>query len=69
MRLVDAVRLACQHAIRADIGQIDHREWQIIYRRKESAEQFCRLARSLGFDARDEGGGTIVVYDSTDPVQ
>lgn len=67
MEFSAAVKSACSAALRDDLGQIDHKEWQLLYRRKESVSEFCRKARILGYDARDEGDGVIAVYDSAAP--
>ena len=63
MRLIDAVRAACQAALRDDGCRIDHGDWQAIYRRRETVTEFCRLARELGYDVRDDGDGTIIIYE------
>jgi hypothetical protein len=66
MRLIDAVKSACQAALRDDGCRINHVEWQVIYRRKETVSEFCHIARELGYDVRDEGNGSIIIYESVD---
>jgi len=64
-----AVREACRNALLDEIGQIDIVDWQAEYDRTENIAQFVSTAKKCGFEAQDEGDGTISIAPGNSGVE